>query len=201
VRGLSVTARPNCANRVGCGREDSLEYLDGGDVDASGTAGHTFAMLASEMSAKSNACPAARRFSSICGANVASFRVRFSYGEPREWVAFEPSPGNADCPPQNLAREWPTEDCRLSKGRLESRHGLIVINSENALNPGVTTFRSARGEHSDSKVTSIDACAPMWIWTGWTHQMDVEGAELHALKGALSNHAGLCVALVRCHGT
>jgi FkbM family methyltransferase len=199
VRGLSVTrGQPFQTGSDAKGRTLWNTWM-GEMWMPSGTAGHTVAMLASEMRANIYGLSGREKVLIDCGANVGFFsRYAFLRGAERV-VAFEPSPGNADCLRKNLAKE-------LADGRLQiidkgvwSHDTTLSFNSENALNPGGHHVSETQQGNIQIQVTSIDRLqADVDLHRLDYIKMDVEGAELHALQGAIQTiralRPRLCVA-------
>lgn len=164
-----------------------------------GTAGHTVAMLASEMRANIYALTGREKVLLDCGANVGFFsRYAFLRGAERV-VAFEPSPGNAACLRKNLAQELADGRMLIIDKGVWNEDAVLSFDSGNAQNPGGHHISETQQGNIQIQVTSIDRVRADLNLDRLNYiKMDVEGAELRALQGALQTiralHPRLCVA-------
>ena len=134
-----------------------------------------------------------------CGANVGFFsRYAFLRGA-EQVIAFEPTPRNIACLQKNFAAEISNGRFILIGKSVWDRNASLPFSSSNMANPGSHHLSEAHLGDIEVAVTSIDSVVKA-LGCGRIDyiKMDVEGAEIHALKGAKKTlerfHPRVCVA-------
>jgi FkbM family methyltransferase len=156
-------------------------------------------MLSGEMQANVYSLIESDKILLDCGANVGFFsRYAFLRGA-RKVIAFEPSPGNAACLRKNFAPEIAAGRFVLVEKGVWDADAILSFSNSNTVNPGSHHLSEDGQGDLQVPVTSIDRVMEALGLTQLDYiKMDVEGAEVRALKGAertiRSFRPRLCVA-------
>lgn len=113
------------------------------------------------------------------GANIGCFsRYAFLNGAAQV-ISFEPSPGNIGCLRENVP------DAHIVPAGVWDRKTVLSFSTGTATNPGSHHVREDGGGNTSIPVTSIDDVVAELGLTRLDYiKMDVEGAEVRALRGA-----------------
>ena len=183
VRGLvsSLRVKPEVIEQNGVGLKWRTAM---GDVFTPTGAGADYVgRLTSEMPSAVYALSANDRVVLDAGANVGLFSLHALRCGAESVVAFEPSPGNAECLRRNLRTYIDSGKVRVIEKGVWSEETTLRFSTRNTNNPG--GHHLAEDGEIEVPVTSIDRAVEQLQLDRLDYiKMDVESAEVAAIQGA-----------------